>query len=333
MTWKPPQNVGDRSPAVADAKRALRKYSYGKTLDDTDVYTIEFGVALRQFQTNVHTLVISGRRPQPDVNVTGTLDWATKRQLGTIAQPVPPPARTPVIFTVEGHLSDMFVGPCYFTAKALEERGLARVQPVGYDNVSLPFRSQTGVDELTRLVNDPVVLPPGTPWMTLGFSQGAIVTSTFFLDHIRPRRSKAPFAHWRGGINFGNPYREQDVCAPWVPDPPPPGTEGLSPRRIDGTPPELMEHSRRGDMYAQVKHGTQATEHMRAIYLAAAEGKFISGVDTLAEQVMEIVTGGGKELWPLFTAIANGVRFLGSMGPHGAYNLEPCIEFCRQRLG
>lgn len=43
--------------------------------------------------------------------------------------------------------------------------------------------------------------------------------------------------------------------------------------------------------------------------------------------------GGGKELWPLFTAIANGVRFLGSMGPHGAYNLEPCIEFCRQRLG
>jgi hypothetical protein len=330
MTWQPPQNIGDRNPAIVDAKRALRKYSYGKVLDDTDVYTAEFGVALRQFQSNVHTLVTSGRRPQPDVNLNGVFDWATKRQLGLIA--APSEVGKPVIFTVEGHLSDMLVGPCYFTARALEERGLVRVQPVGYDNTSLPFRSQTGVAELARLVNDPVVLPPGTRWMTLGFSQGAIVTSTFYLDHIRPNIAKAPFTLWRGGINFGNPYREQNVCAPWVPDPPPSGTEGISPRRIDGTPPELMEHSRKGDMYAQVKHDAQATEHMRSIYLAAAEGKFISGADNLAEQIGEIVTGGGKELWAVFTAIANGVRFLGSMGPHGQYDLGPCIDFCRQRL-
>lgn len=84
MAWAPPQKVGDRDPSVAAAKLKLRKYSYGKTLDTTDLYTAEFGVALQQFQGIVHSEVGAGKRKTPDVNTTGVLDWATKVQLGLI---------------------------------------------------------------------------------------------------------------------------------------------------------------------------------------------------------------------------------------------------------
>ena len=329
--WAPAQKPGDTDPLIEKAKQQLGKYSYGKTLGTGNEYTVAFGVALRQWQANIHYQVAFKGRSGPDVNLIGVFDWAVKIQLGVLSQPASE-ARKPVIFTVEGHLSDMFVGPCYFTAKALEDQGRVRVQPVGYDNVALPFRSETGIAELRRLVNDPVILPPGTPWATLGFSQGAIVTSTFYLDHIRPNKMAWPYAGWRGGINFGNPYREENVCATWVPDPPKAGTEGLSPRRIDNTPPELAEVSRHGDMYAEVKHGEAATEHMRAIYQAAAENKWTGPGDTLAEQIWEICSNFGMELWPLFEALANGVRFLVNMSPHGTYDLGPGVDHVRRIL-
>ncbi len=327
--WRPAQEIDDTDPLISDAKGKLAKFSYGKGLGDSDVYTPEFGVALRQWQGNIHYQVAFKSRPGPDVNMLGVFDWAVKKQMGLLEETEPV---KPVIFTVEGHLSDMLIGPAYFTAKTLEDMGLVRVQPIGYDNVALPFRTQTGIDELTRCVNDPVILPPTAPWLTFGFSQGSIATSTYYLDHIRPNRTTGKFANWKGGINFGNPYRELNVCAPWVPDPPKPGTEGLSPRRIDNTPPELAEVSRTGDMYAEVKDENPATEHMRAIYQAAAENKWLGPGDTLGEQIAEIVTNPFGELWPLFTAMANGVRFVGNMSPHGAYDLAPCVAFARKLL-
>lgn len=93
MAWQPPQQVGDRALSVKLAKGKLRKYSYGQGLGDTDEYTEAFADALLQFQAIVHAEVVDGKRAGPDVNTDGVLDWATQKQLGTIAPPAPPPPK------------------------------------------------------------------------------------------------------------------------------------------------------------------------------------------------------------------------------------------------
>jgi hypothetical protein len=325
--WAPAQNPGDTDPLISDAKKALNKFSYGKNLGTTDEYTVEFGVALRQFQSNVHVLVVFNKRPGPDVNQLGIFDWAVKKQLGIL--PDPTVKRKPVIFTVEGHLSDMFVGPCAFSAKALEDQGVIRWQPVGYDNHSLPFRNSTGIVELDRLTHDPVVLPPGTPWGVMCFSQGAIVGCSYFLDYIRPKRNVWPWSHFKAGVAFGNPYREKDIIASWIPDPPKRGTQGISDRRMDNTPPEWMEVSRTGDLYAE-NPDNNAGEHRTAIY-RAVQNEW-TGRDSLSEQIKEILLGGPRELWAVFEAIAGGVQFITNMASHGTYDLGPGIEHMRRHL-
>ncbi len=93
MAWAPPSKVGDRDPGIVAAKAALRRYSYGQNLGDSDEYTGAFGASLVRFQTIVHREVLAGTRLTPDVNTDGVLDWATKVQLGTFpraAAPAPP---------------------------------------------------------------------------------------------------------------------------------------------------------------------------------------------------------------------------------------------------
>lgn len=325
MVWRPAQTVGDRDPLIPAAKRMLRKYSYGKALGDTDEYTAEFGVALRQFQANVAYQVAFHARPGPTVSTGGVFDWATKKQLGLLEVAGKP--SVPVVFTVAGHLGGLFDGPAYFTARALEERGMVRVQPVGYDNVALPFRTPTALTELDRLVRDPVVLPPGTPWMIASHSQGAIATSDYVQHVVLPRKTAGdqPFTRFLGGLHFGNPRRPKGVVAPWINDPPATDTEGLSPDCLPAAIPGVMEVTRRGDLYAANRPHTQASEWRQAIYLAAAEGRF-TGTDSLAEQIGELVTRFGAEAWAIFQAITSGIQFVINMDPHNVFDLRPCVD-------
>ena len=134
MAWAPASKPGDTDALISDAKRELRKYSYGKGLDDSDTYTVEFGVALVQFQINRNAQILKGQvRDMPGMNVAGVFDWATKKNLRVLPEQVKPLA-LPVIFTINGHLGGLFDGPAYFTARELEKQGRVRVQPVGYDN-------------------------------------------------------------------------------------------------------------------------------------------------------------------------------------------------------
>lgn len=94
MGYQAPRNVGDRHPLIPEAKRKLAGYTYGRALgaDRSDVYTPEFGAALRTFGSNVHTQVLKGQRQAPDVNVLGVFDWAIQKQLGIAPAPAVPPA-------------------------------------------------------------------------------------------------------------------------------------------------------------------------------------------------------------------------------------------------
>lgn len=333
--WRPPSTPGDHDPAIIDAKRALSRYSYGKSLGSTDEYTVTFGVALRQFQVNRNGQIMRGEvRDMPGMNVEGKLDWATKKNLLILPEQLHPPRQLPVIFTIAGHLGDMFTGPAYLTARWLEERKLVRIQPIGYDNGTIPFNNRSGFDMFMEAVNDPRILPGGTDWAVGAHSQGALIASWLLEDFFRPgkARNEWPWNHWKGSVHWGNPWREQGVVASFIGDPPGPDFEGLALRRIVNTPPEVQEVARKGDLYASAKHGAQETEMKRAVYQAVADGNFFIGQDTLGEQMAEIALSFGLEIWNVFVAIVDAIGFAANQSPHNIFDLGPSVDHFRRVL-
>ncbi|WP_369321343.1 hypothetical protein [Mycobacterium adipatum] len=332
MAWEPPQKPGDQSASVAEAKDRLRKYSYGKAVGDGPLYTVEFGVALVGFQTRRNLQILRGQvKDMPGMNTVGKLDWATKKNLGLLA---PPAVRNlPVVFTINGHMGGLFDGPAYFTARVLEEQGRVRVQPVGYNNTRKPFDNASGTREMLRLVNDPAILPVGTPWAIDSHSQGSVVECDFYEQHIQPNQNVWPYSHYRGGVRFGNPRRPMNTVAAWIADPPPQGSEGLDPNCLKEPTPGVAECSRDGDLYANKTPGL-AADYKEAVYMAVCRGKF-TGRDSLATELGELATRFGNpiEIFALFQAIVSGVSGLIQLREHGEFDLRPCIDHTARILG
>lgn len=316
---------GDISPEIRDIKNFMRrKFSYAQNLKDTSLYDEQMAAAVTEMQTRY------AKAGQIGPHTPGIINLETKYAMGFLPRPRLP---KPVIFTLEGHLSNMWVGPCAETARILESEGVCRWQPVGYDSVSLPFNNRSGIDEFRRLLADRSLLPPGTPWGLACYSQGAIIGSTVWLDDIAPATGSLHWrrSSWRGTIAFGNPYRQLNTIAEWVVDPPRPNTHGISNVRMTDTPPQWKEVARRGDLYAEVEANSQATEHKTAIYMAV-QNKWSGHPDSLLNQIQELTQQPVPEFLSMVQAIANGAMFLGNMQAHAGYDLRPCIDFMRARL-
>lgn len=333
MAWAPASKPGDTDPLISDAKRKLGAYTYGKGLGESDTYTVEFGVALVQFQINRNGQILKGQvRDMPGMNVTGIFDWAVKKNLGVLPEQTRPKS-LPVIFTINGHMGGLFDGPAYFTARVLEEQGRVRVQPVGYDNTRKPFNNTSGIVELDRVINDPTILPPGTPWAKLSHSQGSIVDCDHHEQFVVPNQNRWPYNGFKGGVRFGNPRRPMDTVAPWIADPPPKGTEGLDPDCLDEPTPGVAECSRDGDLYANKKRGA-AGDYKEAVYMAIARGK-LTGPDSLAKEIGNIaaIFANPIGVFALFQAIISGVSGLITLREHGEFDLRPCIDHTARILG
>ena len=325
--------LGDVSPEVRSIKAFLRrKFSYAAGLADDEKFDAALVVVVSDMQQRYQ----AAGKLHAGQYVLGVINYVTKIAMGFVAAPAP--KALPVLFTVEGHLSPWDVGPCAFTAKALEDEGVCRWQGVGYDNVSLPFNDASGIAELDRLFSDTIAFPLGTPWGASCFSQGALVFCQFFLDQVRNPNGKHRnrFKDWRGTLAQGNPMREKDVNAPWVPDPPKPGTQGIYDRRMTGTgpggvlEPRWREVNRTGDLYAE-NPDNSAGKDRTAVCIAVVDGDLF-GAGSLAERLWALATDLGDEVWALAQAIIGGVRFLINMAPHGAYDLGPGIDWMRGQL-
>ncbi len=327
MVWVPPQQPGDRHPLIPAAKRQLGKFIYGKNLGDTDEYTLPFGVALRQWQTNIHYQVVFKGRPGPDVNTLGVFDWSVQKQFGLIDVPI---QAKPWIITVGGHMGTWDTGPAYWAALPLQQQGKAVVQGVGYDAASIPFNNASGFAELDRIVHQ--VKPPHVPWCVGSHSQGAIIMSDYLEQRVLPNVSDAAYTGFKGGVQFGNPRRPRGVVAPWIRDPPPPGSEGLAHNCLPAKIPGVEEASRKGDLYADKLPG-HAGEDKTSIYRIVVEGKVYGGKDSITEQLLEIATNPLTEVWPLFQALTGGVQFIVNMDPHNMFDLGPVTAHFAQRLG
>lgn len=322
----------DSSDEVRKIKSFMRrKFSYARSLADTRVFDQEMVTAVVEMQRRY---VESGALI-PGRFISGVVNAETKYVMGFLKRPAKP---RPIIFTVEGHMSNMWIGPCAAIGAQLEQEGLAVHQPIAYNRTALPFDNASGVREIQRLLNADRLdtgypFPPELDWFLLGFSQGAIVTGRTWLDVIRPAKPGTRMAarkdHLKRAIAFGDPYREKDVIAEWVPDPPKRGTQGISDRRLDNTPDWWKVHSRHGDMYSE-NPDDEVGLNRTAIYKIAAENQWAGGPAGLLARMGDLVRDPMNGAYDIVKAIIGGVLFLGNMAPHGGYDLGPPMEYIRQ---
>ena len=324
---------GDVSPEIPKVKTLLkRKFAPAReTLDDGDLFTPELTAEVKRVQDVYRR---EGKPGAPHY-ISGVVNLEFKYDVGLLTRPEKP---RPIIFTVEGHMSVPWVGPCAYIASTLEQQGVCWWQPVGYDTTSLPFNNNSGRNELRRLMSattlygpngEPRPNPPGNPNGLMGFSQGSIIANGVFLDDIRPENGSL---HWRldsltRAIAFGDPYREKDADAGWWPDPPKPGTQGISDRRMTDTPYWWKSANRTGDLYTE-NPDNEAGLYRTAIYRIAAENSWAGGPTAILSRVLDLLTP-ADDLLPLTQAILGGVLFLGNMTPHGGYDLSAPLEYMR----
>lgn len=334
--WGP----GDDDPKVQQLKAFMRRKfaSYAGQLADTTVYDDAMVTAVKEMQSRY------------GLPVTGILNYQTQVTMGFVNAA---PAVKPIMFTVEGHSSDMLLGPVAATGEQLESEGRCHHQPIGYNNGALPFDNASGVNELVRLVGStsldfpggPVPFPAGTPWSLGIFSQGAIVGSYFYFDHLAPGKD----LNWRlkdlrAVLAYGNPCRQTDSVAPWMPSTKK-GTHGLDPYRRFGLPSypikpdNWIDVYREGDIFAD--NGDDRESGYKASIYEAVMSDFTSNPYSLAAELVELFKDGVSDIGALFNdilgiimAIISGASFLAdNPNPHySPFDIGGGIDWMRSRL-
>lgn len=248
----------------------------------------------------------------------------------------------PVIFTVEGHQSNMWFGPCADNARRLQQEGVAYWQPVGYESNKLPFDNPSGVRELANLIGstslpDGTPFPAGTPFGGISFSQGAMVWSDFVGQQVLPAGASL---HWRlpdlkRSLCLGNPRREFGKCVPWSPKPPPANTGGIMVHRefvTTGTPLEgrHVENCNNGDLFS-VNTNDKAGWDKEAIAKIITENSWIGGDAAIFARIVKLIGNVPSEAIPAIMALISAIKFLASNpNPHYSTIAEPGdVEFMR----
>jgi hypothetical protein len=326
-----PYQPGSRGPEIeywqAWFKREYRSYAP----QDDGVYGDDEVTAVREMQRRLGL-------PQ-----TGEFDVATAGRVGYVP---PAPGLRPMMFTVEGHLSNMFAGPVADTGTQLEAEGLCHHQPIGYNSGALPFDNASGVKELARLVGSDIMdnlvpFPEGTPWSLGGFSQGGIVVSDFYIDYLAPGKPLA----WRtpdlkGVLTYGNPCRQTGSVAewalPWIKEE---NTHGLDPLRRFGLPgfpdkPDFwVDVYRGGDIFAE--NGDDRASDMRAaVYQAVARSDLFSNPFSLAVQIAAVFGEPIEWVLSFILAVGSGLVFLADdPNPHySPFEISKGVDWMRDRL-
>lgn len=315
---------------VRNAKGYMRRMfrSYAGNLADTNLFDQAMQDAVMEMQRR---LVVDGHLVVGEY-LPGILDLPTQFAMGFRKRPDPD---KPMIFSVEGHLSNMFAGPVADTATQMETELRAHHQPIGYNNGKIPFDNQDGVNTLAVLVGSGR-MPNGVPfdddcdWYLEGFSQGMIVVCDFWANYLQDGQ---PLAHRRkylkGILAYGNPCRKLGSVAPWAmqwvknPD-----THGLDPLRrfgFDGVPDPndmgipMVDVWREGDIFAQ--NGDDLKSQMKAaVYQAVARGKFFGNPYTLASQVAAMFGEPFSHALAIVMAIFSGLTFVSKSANNPHYS-------------
>lgn len=219
------------------------------------------------------------------------------------------------------------VGYPFDLGDALEQAGLIEHQPIGYPATAFPMQPSidAGVAELVKQI---MLRDPSEPWAMVGYSQGAIVTSTVY-DRVRDVNDplNAYAATFLGGVTFGNPRREEGHTVPGGIDP---GGHGIvTPNLVnseakwwDFADGKAMVGSPGNDLYTTCGSGTSAATvaDQEAIWTIVDEGSFSSFLG-LAKKILEILPSPIAGGLAAIEAAVNALDFFVVEGitPHTSY--------------
>ena len=246
----------------------------------------------------------------------------------------------PVIFTVEGHLSNMWAGPCADNARELQKQGVCYWQPVFYDWQSLPFNNKSGVQSLASLMSaerlpDGTPFPPGTPWGLISFSQGAMVACDFMEQHVLTGRLNYRLKDFRRGLALGNPRREKNKNAPWVSRPAKWNTCGVMVHDQFVTTNTVIadrwqESAHTGDMFAENTDDAAGWDK-EAIAKIITENSWFGSDAAIFTRLVKLYGNPAGEAIPALMALISAIKFaVSNPNPHYTTIAEPGdIEWMR----
>lgn len=252
----------------------------------------------------------------------------------------------PLYFSIEGHMSDPAVGPVAWIGDVLSAEGRALHIRTYYDRWALPFKNQTGVQALADMLSKTefwydggfgpklIKCPPGTPITFGAFSQGAMVWFDFYHQYLAPGKP----LNWRlkdvlGAIVCGDPCREKGVVADWIPDPPAPDRQGImdDANRWKNTPWWMLEIARKGDRYTDNESEGEIGLYKTSVARIITQNKWSGGPAGMLARIIDLLQP-ADDLIPVTMSIIQMIMFVGNMGTHGIYPLDPAVQFLRERL-
>lgn len=233
-----------------------------------------------------------------------------------------------VYFSVEGHMSNMWLGPAADTARLAAAQTGGYWQPYGYVNDAIPFANTEALNGLVELLEptslpDGTPFPAGTPFNLTAFSQGSMIGTMLLRDELLNPNGRL---HWRlpdyrRSLFFGNPNRGKDQICSWAPRPPAAGTGGIMlPQRWSavGTACEAghRESANAGDMFADEGEDTEA-KNKAAIAEIVCSNSWSGGDVGLLQRLEAIVGNIPAQAIPLTLSIISAIKFaVANPNPH-----------------
>lgn len=328
-----PPDAPDSSDEIAKIKAHLkRKYTPARnTLDDGPVFTSALTAEVKRIQG----VFLTERKLTADQVIPGVINLAFKYAVGYLNREV----LLPLHFSIEGHLSNMWIGPAAHIGEVLAAEGRALHFPTGYDSVKLPFNNPSGVRELARRIgatvqDNGVKFPPGTPFTVSCFSQGAMVWVEFYRQYLAPGKP----LNWRlkdlrAVISIGSPYRQKGLVADWVADPPAADRQGIMPadQLMTDTPWWWLELANRKDLYTDNESSGEAGLYKTSVAKIVTQNSWSGGPAGMLARILDLLTP-TDDLIPVTMAIISAIGFGVNMRPHMEHDLGPAIQFTRERL-
>lgn len=271
--------------------------------------------------------------------IPGVVNLAWKYASGYLKREV----LLPLHISVEGHLSNMWVGPAAHIGEVLRAEGRALHFPTGYENGKLPFNNKSGVEALRQrfaatqfTLPDGTVIkfPAGTPITVSAFSQGAMVWVEFYRRYLAPGKP----LNWRlkdlrAVISIGSPYRQKGLVAGWVADPPKPDRQGIMPadQLMTETPWWWLELANRKDLYTDNESSGEVGLYKTSVAKIVTQNSWSGGPAGMLARVIDLLSP-TDDLIPVAMAIITAIGFGVNMRPHMEHDLGPAIQFTRERL-
>lgn len=326
--------LGDSDPELQRIKAFMRKkFSYAKALADTPVYDQAMVAAVTDMQARYNT----GQGQLATGKYTpGIINYETKIVMGYVPRP-PKVDQRPVLFTVCGTGVPWWVGPDADTARGVE--GQYKWQPIGYSAQAVPMGPSIakGRAELVNQINLHRNQVTRCGMAFAGYSQGAIIVGETWEQDIKPASGSL---HWampfvRKAVCWGNPMREKGKAWPDAGAPMSPRDHmGVTGKLMVDTPDWWRNYAHAGDLYSDCPDD-ESTEDRTAIWQIIRNGDFMSGPDSLLNQVMELFgvkqdASQISEATGMFKAMMDALMFFGKQtGPHVNYSSAEAIAYLR----